>query len=80
MKFCRNNARNVGFLADHGRFAPDGRTWRTVIDDKLFFAGEAASHEFVATCHGAYLTGCATARAVAESLGVTTQEKRHGTV
>lgn len=29
---------------------------------------------------GAYLTGCATARAVAESLGVTTQEKRHGTV
>ena len=56
------------------------RDMAAAIDDKLFFAGEAAAHEFIATCHGAYLTGCATARAVAESLGVTTQEKRHGTV
>lgn len=38
------------------------------IDDKLFFAGEATSHEFHATCHGAYITGAARAREVADSL------------
>jgi monoamine oxidase len=39
------------------------------IDDRLFFAGEAASTEFHATAHGAYITGIDTARAVAKSLG-----------
>jgi monoamine oxidase len=39
------------------------------IDDRLFFAGEACSHEFMATAHGAYITGRAAARAVAHSLG-----------
>jgi monoamine oxidase len=29
------------------------------IDDVLYFAGEACSPEFAATCHGAYLTGMA---------------------
>ncbi len=28
---CRNNARNVGFSADHGCFAPNGGPWRRVI-------------------------------------------------
>ncbi len=31
LKFGRNNARTVGFLADHVCIAPNGRTWRTVI-------------------------------------------------
>lgn len=39
------------------------------VDDRLFFAGEACSTEFMATAHGAYLTGAAAARAVAQSLG-----------
>lgn len=39
------------------------------VDDRLFFAGEACSHEFMATAHGAYITGAAAARAVAQSLG-----------
>ena len=40
------------------------------IDDRLFFAGEATSHEFYATCHGAYITGTARAHQVADSLGL----------
>lgn len=39
------------------------------IEDRLFFAGEACSHEFMATAHGAFITGRAAARAVAHSLG-----------
>ncbi len=39
------------------------------IDERLYFAGEATSLEFFATCHGAYLTGIATAEAVAAALG-----------
>ena len=39
------------------------------IDQRLFFAGEATSLEFYATCHGAYLTGIATAHDVAVTLG-----------
>lgn len=39
------------------------------IDDRLFFAGEACSTEFMATAHGAYITGVAAAQAVARSLG-----------
>ena len=35
------------------------------IDDVLFFAGEACSEEFAATCHGAYLTGIAAVDAMA---------------
>lgn len=38
------------------------------VDGRLFFAGEATSPEFFATCHGAYLTGIAAAREVAEAL------------
>ncbi len=40
------------------------------IDDRLFFAGEATSRDFFATCHGAYLTGIATAKAAAQALRV----------
>jgi monoamine oxidase len=32
------------------------------LDGKLFFAGEATSAEFMATCHGAYLTGIEAAK------------------
>ncbi len=39
------------------------------IDERLYFAGEATSLEFFATCHGAYLTGIATAEAAAAALG-----------
>ena len=39
------------------------------IDERLYFAGEATSLEFFATCHGAYLTGIATAETVAQALG-----------
>jgi monoamine oxidase len=38
------------------------------LDGKLFFAGEATSHEFFSTCHGAYITGAARAREVADTL------------
>jgi len=31
LKFRRNNARNIGFSADHVRFALNGRPWRAVI-------------------------------------------------
>jgi monoamine oxidase len=36
--------------------------------DRLFFAGEACSPDFFSTCHGAHLSGIATASAVAEAL------------
>lgn len=36
------------------------------VDDILFFAGEAASPDFFATCHGAYLSGIAAAERIAE--------------
>ncbi|MEE2981575.1 MAG: NAD(P)/FAD-dependent oxidoreductase [Pseudomonadota bacterium] len=39
------------------------------VDERLFFAGEATSPEFFATCHGAYISGKLTANDVAESLG-----------
>jgi monoamine oxidase len=42
------------------------------IDDRLFFAGEATSVEFMATAHGAYLSGIAAVRAIAGSLGMET--------
>ena len=35
------------------------------VDDVLYFAGEACSAEFAATCHGAYLTGKAAVEAMA---------------
>ena len=66
------------------------RTWRgatkwspvlaATVDDRLFCAGEATSLEFFPTCHGADLTSCATARAVALVAGVTSEGQRHGTV
>ncbi len=42
------------------------------IDDRLFFAGEATSKEFMATAHGAYLSGMAAVRAIAATLGLET--------
>jgi len=36
------------------------------VDDILFFAGEAASREYPATVHGAYLSGVAAARLIAD--------------
>lgn len=40
------------------------------IDDVLFFAGEACSQQFAATCHGAYLTGMAAVEAMAPAESV----------
>ena len=40
------------------------------IDDRLFFAGEATSKEFMATAHGAYLSGIAAVRTIAATLGL----------
>ena len=37
------------------------------IDDILFFAGEATSPDFFATCHGAYLSGIAAIESIAKS-------------
>ena len=41
------------------------------LGERLFFAGEATSPEWFSTCHGAHLSGIATARAVAAALGRT---------
>lgn len=38
------------------------------VDGRLWFAGEATSREYFATCHGAYLTGVAAANAIADRL------------
>ena len=38
------------------------------VEDRLFFAGEAASTEFFSTCHGAYLTGIEQIAAIAGRL------------
>jgi monoamine oxidase len=38
------------------------------VDDILYFAGEATSTEFFATCHGAYLSGVAAIESIAKSL------------
>ena len=48
------------------------------VDERLFFAGEATSPEFFATCHGAYISGIAAAREVATSLGAPASETRRG--
>jgi monoamine oxidase len=42
------------------------------VDDVLFFAGEACSPDFMATCHGAYLTGIAAVDSIAHSAGAAT--------
>jgi monoamine oxidase len=39
------------------------------VDNRLFFAGEAASSNFFSTVHGAYETGIAAAEAALKSLG-----------
>ena len=39
------------------------------LDERLYFAGEAASPDFFSTAHGAHLTGIRAARAAASSLG-----------
>ncbi len=38
------------------------------LDERLYFAGEAASTDFFSTTHGAHLTGIRAARAAARSL------------
>ncbi|HEX4573085.1 MAG TPA: NAD(P)/FAD-dependent oxidoreductase [Dongiaceae bacterium] len=38
------------------------------VDDILFFAGEATSPDFFATCHGAYLSGIAAIESIARSV------------
>ncbi|MEE9301881.1 MAG: NAD(P)/FAD-dependent oxidoreductase [Alphaproteobacteria bacterium] len=42
--------------------APSRAELARALDGKLFFAGEATSAEFMATCHGAYLTGIEAAK------------------
>ncbi|MEX1108783.1 MAG: NAD(P)/FAD-dependent oxidoreductase [Dongiaceae bacterium] len=42
------------------------------VDDRLFFAGEATSTNFMSTAQGAYLTGIAAASDIARSLGLVT--------
>lgn len=44
----------------------------TPIDERLFWAGEAVSHDWFSTCHGAHLTGIDAAEAVARVLGKAT--------
>lgn len=44
----------------------------TPVDGRLFWAGEAVSHDWFSTCHGAHLTGIDAAEAVAKVLGKTT--------
>lgn len=39
------------------------------VDERLFFAGEAASAQFYSTAHGAFLTGVAAARAAIAAIG-----------
>ena len=41
------------------------------IDERLYFAGEATSQNFMSTAHGAYLTGIAAVTEIARSLGQT---------
>lgn len=48
----------------HGARADLGKA----LEERLFFAGEACSSGFFATCHGAYLNGIETAQAVARQL------------
>jgi monoamine oxidase len=36
----------------------------TPVDDKLFWAGEAVSHDFFSTCHGAHQTGVAAVESI----------------
>jgi len=40
------------------------------VDDRVFFAGEATSKEFMSTAHGAYISGIDAVRAVAQTLGL----------
>lgn len=40
------------------------------VDDRMFFAGEATSQNFMATAHGAYISGVRAVQQVAASLGV----------
>ncbi len=39
-----------------------------IVDERLFFAGEATIHGAQGTCHGAYVSGIRAAREIAESL------------
>lgn len=41
---------------------------KPIRDDRVYFAGEATSFKYFATCHGAYLNGRSTGRKVARSL------------
>lgn len=44
-------------------------TLATPVDGRIFFAGEAVSRAFFSTAHGAFETGVAAARAVADEVG-----------
>lgn len=55
--------------------ATPGTGWRRAelarpVDGRVFFAGEATSTEFFATCHGAMMTGMRAADEVADALGI----------
>ena len=61
--------------------ATPGTGWRRAelarpVEGRVFFAGEAASTEFFATCHGAMLTGMRAADEVAETLKVPVAARR----
>ena len=50
MKFCRNNARNVGFSADYVRSTPGSRPFGYMLREKLFTIGVKVVR------HGRYIT------------------------
>ena len=39
----------------------------TPVDELIYFAGEAVSIQHYGTCHGAYISGMETARAISQS-------------
>ncbi|MGH6717751.1 MAG: flavin monoamine oxidase family protein [Alphaproteobacteria bacterium] len=61
--------------------AMPGTGWRRAalaqpVEDRVFFAGEATSTEFFATCHGAMLSGARAADEVAVALGTSAVRRR----
>lgn len=49
--------------------ADDRARLAAAVEDRIYFAGEACSRSDYSTAHGAYLTGVAAARSIAESRG-----------
>jgi monoamine oxidase len=60
-----------GYAAAKPGYAHKRADLGTPVADKLFFAGEATSPDFFSTCHGAHMTGIATAYDVAKVVGKT---------